>query len=123
MIHPTFSATASATRQMPRTTKNAMVFRRLEIRMVSQVDCTAERGRLIQEMLDFKMEGRRWSREVQRRREFQLCGAGELNGNEICLRCGRWNCNVFGPLLLRNFRAANLAREAEFIHDPNSVPI
>ncbi len=34
MIQPTSSATASATRDMPSTRKNAIVFRRLAIRMV-----------------------------------------------------------------------------------------
>src|SRR5580704_1163031 len=54
MIHPTFNATASATRQMPRTTKNAMVFRRLVTRIGCQGDCTAERCGVIQEMFDFE---------------------------------------------------------------------
>src|ERR1700693_2821419 len=56
MIHPTFSATASATRQIPRTRKKAMVFRRLVTRMFADCDCTAECCGLIQEMCDFDAE-------------------------------------------------------------------
>ena len=41
MIHPTLSATASDTRHTPSTTKNAIVFRRLAMRMMPCRDCNA----------------------------------------------------------------------------------
>src|ERR1700675_1479482 len=125
MIHETFSVTASTTRQTPSTTKNAMVFRRLEIRIVSHRDCTAERRSLIQEICECEkgMNGR--TAEGRYAGVAQFFGFEELRRNEIALRRrhrGR-DGHILRPLLLGYFGPANLARQPQFIHDPNSVPI
>src|ERR1700675_45302 len=122
MIQPTFSATASATRQMPSATANAIIFLRLVMRTVSGWIVPRREAAYAGRCCDWQQgyeEGQRVAGAQETRlRGINLVGVSRGDWLAHARRCLRGR---FAQL--RNLRGVHLLRQPELLHRPDHVPV